>query len=661
MSRKPVLVVVLALLLSASVLASVSFDQSRVDADKLEQELSEFHAELVAEQVKSMKRMSDALEAPKGEGYICTGGQNPSNLSFKQYINAFAAGPCTPVIVLAGISGTKLMVEINCETLKNNHPDIFSDCGWNKCSKSAFDLISKVPKAEYRTWIPDLLAPMTVINPSDKNKKCFAGLMSINWQRNTAGDLVQIPLNGAVIKPMGLSKETRTNSRCGFDSICEIVPLGALAPAIYSVYTQLREKLEARGYKIGLTLQAMPYDWRQAYYNNEIHREFKSIVSDMAAINGKKVSVVAHSMGNINMMNVLKSLTPEEREQWIQRYFALAPPFIGSPKTWSMLIGSAGGYDSGAVTLDFTTFSKTVVTYPSIFDLMPRNTWNLFKNTNWLKSIQNRISLEHGQPPVHNLTPEEDIVSQIFAAPSDTCFNKVYPARGDASCKTFLDDFSYFGSINGQDIHADNIEFSLERYSFNNFAAELFDQEDKRYDYDLVDNPKVPIVIIYSGLAQTAKEFHWNSDPTIITRGSNPNFVEPDTVINNVGDNQVIIASSLAPGLKWAAEFNAGTAGEYAEPVVFAEICSIKNQKTSVYQQNKSVTHNEYQGIACKCAADDTEACNHTGLVSDPNTVSYIADSLLDEQTAAPVRKFDSWTEDQIKSYVNNCDLLNSS
>ena len=105
---------------------------------------------------------------------------------------------------------------------------------------------------------------MTVINPSDKNKKCFAGLMSINWQRNTAGDLVQIPLNGAVIKPMGLSKETRTNSRCGFDSNCEIVPLGALAPAIYSVYTQFREKLEARGYKIGLTLQAMPYDWRQA-------------------------------------------------------------------------------------------------------------------------------------------------------------------------------------------------------------------------------------------------------------------------------------------------------------------------------------------------------------------------------------------------------------
>ena len=659
MSRKTSLVFCLALLLSASVLASVSYDQTSAHADELEKELSHYNAQLVAEQLKSMKHLSEAVAAPKADGFVCTGGQNPSSLSFKQYIDAFAAGPCTPVIVLAGISGTKLMVEIDCETLKSNHPDIFSACGWTKCTKGAFDLISKVPKAEYRTWIPDLLAPMTVINPSNNNRKCFAGLMSINWQRNSAGELVQVPVQGAVIKPMGLSKETRTNSRCGYDSVCDLVPLGSLAPAIYSVYTQFRETLEARGYKIGLTLQAMPYDWRQAYYNNEIHREFRSIVSDMAAINGKKVSIVAHSMGNINMMNVLKGLTPEERENWVQRYFALAPPFIGSPKTWSMLIGSAGGYDDGAVTMDFATFSKTVVTYPSIFDLMPRDTWNLFKNTNWLKSIQNRINLEHGVPPAHSLTPQEDIVSQIFPAPTEKCFNHVFTARGDDTCKTFLDDFSYFGSINGQDVHGNTIEQSLETYSFNPFAAELFDQEDKRYDYDLVENPKVPIVIIYSGLVDTGKEFHWNSDPTVITRSSNPNFVEPDSVINNIGDNQVIVTSSLAPGLKWAAEFNAGTAGQYAEPVVFAEVCSTKNPKKSVYQQNKSVTQNEYQSIPCKCDPSDPEPCNHTGLVSEPNVVAYIADSLLDEQTASPVKKFDNWTEDQVKAFVNNCDLLN--
>jgi Lecithin:cholesterol acyltransferase len=659
MSRKVNIVVLLALLLSASVLASVNFDQSHVEADQLEKEISDFHAELVADQIKSMKRLVDATAAPRENSFVCTGGQNPANLNFKQYLDAFAAGPCTPVIALAGISGTKLMVEIECETLKANHPDIFSACKWTKCSKGAFDIMNSVPKSEYRTWIPDAFAPMTVINPNENNKKCFAGLMSIVWERNSSGDLVQVPNKGATIKPMGLSKETRRSSRCGFDAICELVPLGSLAPKVYSVYTQLREKLEGRGYKIGLTLQAMPYDWRQAYYNNEIHREFKNIISDMASITGKKVSILAHSMGNINMMNVLKGLTPQERENWVQRYFALAPPFIGSPKTWSMLIGSAGGYDSGAVTMDFTTFSKTVVTYPSIFDLMPRNTWNIFKDADWLKSIQNRISLEQGLPPAHSLTPEQDIVSQIFSPPTDKCYSQVFAARGDDSCKTFMDDFSYFGSINGEKIYSDTIEQSLEKYSFNPFAAELFDQEDKRYDYDLVENPQVPTVIIYSALVNTSKEFHWDSDPTTITRSSNPNFVEPNSVVPNLGDNQVIITSTLAPGLKWASEFNSGVAGKFAEPVVFAELCSTKNPKSSIYQQNKSVIQNEYQSIPCSCNASDTEPCNHTGLVSEPNVVAYIADSLLDEQTASPVRKFDSWTEAQINSFVNDCDLLN--
>ena len=660
MSPKTSMAVCLVLLLSASVLTSVSFDQTTVHADELEKEISELNAEVVAQQMKSLKKLSEAGETPeRADSFVCTGGQNPSKLTFKQYINAFAAGPCTPLIVLAGISGTKLMVEIQCDTLKSKHPEIFSACGWDKCSKNPLDLISKVPKAEYRTWIPDLNAPMTVINPSNNQRKCFTGLMSINWQKNSAGVLVQVPVEGATIKPMGLSKETRTDSRCGYDSVCSLVPLGFLSPAVYNVYTKIRETLESRGYKIGLTLQAMPYDWRQAYSNNEINREFRTIVSDMAAISGKKVSIAAHSMGNINMMNVLKGLTPEERENWIQTYFALAPPFIGSPKTWSMLIGSGGGYSEGLVSMDFETFSKTVVTYPSIFDLMPRNTWNLFKNTDWLKSIQNRISLEHGSKPAHALTPQQDIVSQIFPAPTEKCFSQVYTARGDDKCKTFLDDFSYFGSINGQAVNANTIEASLKKYSYNPIAAELFNQEDRRYDYDLVENPKVPTVIIYSGLVETAKEFVWKSDPTVITKSSNPRFVEPDSVKNNIGDNQVIITSSLAPGLKWAAEFNAGTAGKYAEPVIFAELCSTKNPKKSIYQQNKSVTHNEYQSIPCSCKPSNTDACNHTGLVSEPNVVAYIADSLLDQQKAAAVKKFDNWTEDRIKAYVNNCELLN--
>lgn len=80
-----------------------------------------------------------------------------SNLA--AYLEAFEAGGCSPIVMLPGIFGSRIMAEIDCETMQRESPEVFSTCGWNSCSRS-FNQIErllyglKIPKKEYSLWIP---------------------------------------------------------------------------------------------------------------------------------------------------------------------------------------------------------------------------------------------------------------------------------------------------------------------------------------------------------------------------------------------------------------------------------------------------------------------------------------------------------------------------
>lgn len=40
-------------------------------------------------------------------------------MSEKEYLIEFSKGPCSPIIIIPGLTGTKLIVEINCEELRD--------------------------------------------------------------------------------------------------------------------------------------------------------------------------------------------------------------------------------------------------------------------------------------------------------------------------------------------------------------------------------------------------------------------------------------------------------------------------------------------------------------------------------------------------------------
>jgi len=83
----------------------------------------------------------------------------------------------------------------------------------------------------------------------------------------------------------------------------------------------------------------LPYDWRLGLRENRLNGKFEKVIDEMYDIFGKKVTIMAHSMGNYQVLNNLWKMTAEKKNEKVKRYFAIAPPFVGTTKVPFHLIG----------------------------------------------------------------------------------------------------------------------------------------------------------------------------------------------------------------------------------------------------------------------------------------------------------------------------------
>ena len=188
-------------------------------------------------------------------------------MSRKDYVRAFNAGPCAPIALLAGITGTKLMVRIDCEVFKANYPVEFGKC-FQTCSGSS------APQKEYRIWVPHITDPMSILKPSDNSRACFSALAGNDIEHLIKSGETR-SRKGLTVYPLGLSPETSTkaSSSCGMEAIINLLPTMIQAKG-YSQYRDLYNVLVSAGYVSGINLQALPYDWRISYKENSLNKLF---------------------------------------------------------------------------------------------------------------------------------------------------------------------------------------------------------------------------------------------------------------------------------------------------------------------------------------------------------------------------------------------------
>jgi predicted alpha/beta hydrolase family esterase len=89
--------------------------------------------------------------------------------------------------------------------------------------------------------------------------------------------------------------------------------------------------LKEKGYSTGFSMGGLPYDFRKFHLTNEQFQEKFEILVEMLYRNtGKKVIVVAHSLGNLNVLRILNKENPINSK--IKRYIGMVPPFFGAAK-----------------------------------------------------------------------------------------------------------------------------------------------------------------------------------------------------------------------------------------------------------------------------------------------------------------------------------------
>jgi triacylglycerol esterase/lipase EstA (alpha/beta hydrolase family) len=114
-------------------------------------------------------------------------------------------------------------------------------------------------------------------------------------------------MTGVKIYPMGSSPKTKsyTKGQCGFDAVENLLPLETVVATRFSYFKYIKELLVNAGYMVGLNFQVLPYDWRLGLKENGLNLKFERVVDEVYEMFGKKISLIAHSMGNYQVMNYL--------------------------------------------------------------------------------------------------------------------------------------------------------------------------------------------------------------------------------------------------------------------------------------------------------------------------------------------------------------------
>jgi len=101
--------------------------------------------------------------------------------------------------------------------------------------------------------------------------------------------------------------------------------------------------LEGIGYVPGQNLAGAPYDWRQA--NNPYgtwNDDLKALIESLYANNGNTpVWALAHSMGNLELTQMLNTQTQDWKDQYFGEFLSVAAPFSGASSTLTGIVSGS--------------------------------------------------------------------------------------------------------------------------------------------------------------------------------------------------------------------------------------------------------------------------------------------------------------------------------
>ncbi len=555
--------------------------------------------------------------------FECLNGKDPNLMSKKQILKEFARGKCSPLAVVPGLLSTKLIVRIkDCQKLVDLYPDTFKVCGWNACEKKWDEFWKKVPDSEYTLWIPDIFSPLSIMAINASSNFCFAKFFKQTIDFTKPVEDAYIRNEAFEIGLYGSSPRTAKYFACGDGSVIDLMPLYYQTKETKTL-SFLFKKLRDMGYVAGLTYQTLPYDYTKSYRNNELNKIFKDNLVRLKQLTGKKVTILAHSLGNLNTQFQLSKMDSAFKRSLIKNWVAVTPPFLGSNKVQKILLSGNDDFIFlyKLLGLHINAAIESMNNVQVIYTLAYRDAFTLYKSEKWFEAIHNRTAYEHSKLGF------EDSGFSFLPKIEEECSPRNY-LFFPSDCKLGLSDTSKKPILTVMNDQYKLSEFSDAMGKWNltansqQFLNFTFDEAYLRFQ-----NPEVPVILMGMRTSNTIKKLNYTENITsYVQKGV---YYQPQ-ITWGYGDSTVPSNSAFIPPLKWAWEFDNKIVPN-AQPVKFVDLCSIRNVKNSVYDitdQSKefSITSNEFMGLNCECIGMKTpDPCSHAGILTDKYFIEMVA------------------------------------
>ena len=379
--------------------ASLSFIRTEPQSDRFEAALNKLAQDSIQSHSEAVLRASGIKDLNKKYFGICINGRSIKDFkdNYSLYLEEFRKGPCSPIMFIPGIAGSKLVAQIDCYALKGGAPDVFEAFGWKTCVGDQYR-----PKSEYVAWIP-VLGPNSFLISGTNERKCFEGLLKVTTYKENGVLKFKNASPGVVISPYGATPGTRGTSKCAFDGISNLLGIDLTINLIVTKVTvdpqgyfdNLREVFQHAGYVSGLSMQALPYDFRMGYQIHNLGNEkkqFEYTINSLYTLTGKKVLIAAHSMGNLQVHHNLWNMKQADKDNMVAMYIALGAPVIGAPETTMNPLGMMDFlriFHSDFLTAGMTgqTYQNVIAKLPASFQLMWKRFYKVHAKKPWMKQM----------------------------------------------------------------------------------------------------------------------------------------------------------------------------------------------------------------------------------------------------------------------------------
>ncbi|CAD8054511.1 unnamed protein product [Paramecium primaurelia] len=586
---------------------------------------------------------------------ICLNGKDPKKWSYEQIVNEFIKGPCAPVILVPGLAGTSLEIEIDCEKLQKESPEIFESCGWQTCNSWYF-WYSK-PDSEYRLWISTTTSTVGVIQTSSKDH-CFGNLMELKYDSVTQKHK-ETP--GLKVTYYGNTPSTQKYNECGLGGIKEMTDDYIIKYMMcdYKGFLNIGDLLKNMGYVSGLLFQAIPYDYRKGIQQSEAKQLISKSISNLNKITGKKVTILTHSLGSLHTLNLLGEMTKQQKQDSIATIMTMGAPYLGSSKAIRAHLGGDPSFLDTflgmTVGINYFNQNKAINSASSQVDIYPKLAFFQYQNEPWMQEILKRIQQEKDfiEKKTNNVT-----ALSWFPNPNELCTNLT---DFKSECLIHLQDLKeHFIEIENKQFTAQDIKELLDKYTINGTLISQYYQNYQSNPLNTLQNPEVPFIVLYGGFAQTEYQFKYLKNPyhEVLDK---QDFYFPNFTTYAVGDQTVLTSSALTPAIKWIYEHQNGIS---ENPIKVIQYCS--NYKGSlqldlfdaVIDGQKQITQSGYIGLECECLKKGAALsdCKHSCLINDKFVVDLVSQLVRNNQKASidktPLDK------NQLEDIVKQCSNL---